>query len=525
MKISRFALAALTLPFLHACNSSGDSSGTFTLPANYPLPGYANTTRSGGDTSDLDASRGSGHAFSTPAANLTDEELELHLEGDAAFELAFVRAPHEEHPELDGVGPAFNVNSCTTCHQRDGRATPPQADAEFTKLGSAEGLFLRISLANDDCTPELTNRYCASVPVPGFSDQLHHRGVVGLRDDSIGTGLSDVYARRISEDFQYPDGEIVQLSHLEFEIRNPYDQIGAVPSRGDTLTSRLYQDDVRSGPRIGLPVFGLGLLEAITEADILNREDPEDRDGDGISGRANRVYDPVKAQNGISPPQSLGRFGWKANEASVFTQSMGAFNKDMGLTTTLFPTESIANTVLHDQYLLSNPEDTGMDSQGLPEVDDDLANAVSFYVSSLHVPARRNTNDADVLQGAKLFEFAGCQGCHVAQYTTGSHDSDAFSGQNITPYTDMLLHDMGPELADGRTDFLATGREWKTRPLWGIGFTHLVNSGAGFLHDGRARTIEEAILWHGGEAATSNENFQTMSKDDREALIAFLNSL
>jgi CxxC motif-containing protein (DUF1111 family) len=283
---------------------------------------------------------------------------------------------------------------------------------------------------------------------------------------------------------------------------------------------------------MGMPVFGLGLLEAIPEADILALADPDDADGDGISGRANWVLDPVKQRRGDADPRSLGRFGWKAAAPSVLVQGAGAYHADMGVTNFLFPTESIAGTPLYDAYRATHPLDDG---QGGAEVSDAVLADVMFYTSTLAVPARRNVDDADVRRGAALFVDAGCTACHHPSFTTGAHPGIAMpdgtlpvpqaDSQVIYPFTDMLLHDMGEGLADGRREFGASGSEWKTRPLWGIGLTQLVNPLAGFLHDGRARTLEEAVLWHGGEAQASRERFRTMDAADRAALLAFLQSL
>lgn len=533
-KFLKPALLCSTMLLVSSCGGSSSNNTTtstgFTLPDNYPTPSYSSALKSGGETTDPTASSGSSHAFSVPAANLPKDEFDKHVAGDAHFETTFVRAPDINHPQFDGAGPVNNAPKCDTCHQRDGRGTPPKFSEAFTKLGNSEALFLRISIENEDsanCTPSLSNRYCAPVAVPEFSDQLFHRGELGVRPDSPGTGQADVYVRYVLSEVTFADGEKVTLRKPEFEIRNPYDAINEKPGDNTPPLSRLLQSDVKAGARIGMPVFGLGLLEAIPESEILSKVDANDANNDGISGRANFVYDPIKALNNDPDPVSLGRFGWKANTPNVMVQSLGALRGDMGVTNFLFPKESIADTALHNTYLTRNPADTGMNSDGTPEADRTFSEEVTFYAQTLHVPARRDINNPQVLRGAKLFEAAQCAACHTPSYTTGEHPDKiaALSNQTIYPFTDMLLHDMGEGLADGRRDFLADGNEWKTRPLWGLGMTKVVSPLTGFLHDGRAKTITEAILWHGGEAEKSKENFRTMSKSDREALLAFLNSL
>jgi CxxC motif-containing protein (DUF1111 family) len=522
------ALAAAAT--LGGCGGGGGSGAA--------VPDWADVTALGGATTNTTGNQSS-FGFDTPAPNLSDADLTTHLVGDGEFEAAFITAPSMDFPLLDGVGPVFNNNACANCHARDGRANYTStalnaAPGTWTKLDSQAGIFLRISVnaADGACTPEAANDYCTPQPVPGFAAQLFHRGVLGARPDSPFTGLADVYVSFETRPLQYGDGTPVTLYKPVFQIRNPYDNPGELP--GPTPTSRLLQADVATSPRMGLPMFGLGLLEAVPEADILALADPDDLDGDGISGRPNWVLDPVKKYQGDAEPRSLGRFGWKASTPSVLAQGAGAYRNDMGVTNYLFPQESIAGTPLHTTYLASHPGDDGQAATG-HEVGEEVVKQVMFYANTLAVPARRNVHDVDVRRGAALFASAACAKCHHPDFTTGSHPGifgpagtvpvAAVQGQRIYPFTDMLLHDMGEDLADHRTDFAASGREWRTRPLWGIGLTKTVNPLAGFLHDGRARTLEEAILWHGGEAEKSRETFRTMSAADRAALVAFLMSL
>lgn len=523
-----------TVLALGGCGSSTTDTGepTPTEPVQQ-LPSYIDVIKTGGEGTVLEASN-SGHGFSTPMGNLSPENLELHLEGDAAFETSFTTAPNPEHPDLDGLGPVFNNGNCNSCHQRDGRPSTiiPKPTGSQQLLGNDAGIFLRISLADGVCdTPSSVNDFCKVTLVPEFGDQLFHRGVLKARDDwqdNPFIGQAKVYISYEYSEFTYPDGNTVTLKKPKFAIDSTYD------SPFDFAASRLGEADVRFSPRNGMPVFGLGLLEAINEADITAQADPDDTNNDGISGRANWVFDAVKAQQGDANPVSIGRFGWKANTPSVRQQSLGALRGDMGVTNSLFPEESIANTLMHDSYLSrTNHQDTGEDAEGNPEADDAFSNSVVFYAQTLAVPARRNVDDPDVRAGAKLFQQINCTGCHTPNYTTRSGEytlggvaaPNALKGQEIWPFTDMLLHDMGEELADNRRDFVANGTEWKTRPLWGIGLTKTVNPAAGFLHDGRAATLEEAILWHGGEAQASKLAFTNLTKTERDQVNAFLMSL
>ncbi|WP_445777278.1 di-heme oxidoredictase family protein [Shewanella sp.] len=528
------ALMGLTLT---ACGGSGDDSGAPTTPT-VSYPSYTDVIALGGDTTTFDASN-SGHGFSTPSLNLTEDELALHLEGDANFEASFTTAPNSEHPELDGLGPVFNNADCNSCHQRDGRNSTPflAADQTRVKLDSSAGIFLRISKASDQpCTVGTAdNQYCAPIKVPDFGDQLFHRGVLKARADwqnNAFVGQADVYLSYERHDVTYADGVVVSLKKPIFEVENPYDAPGETKQSAN-VTSNLLQDDVLMGWRNGMPVFGLGLLEAIPEASILANVDADDSNNDGISGRANWVFDAVKAQQGDENPVSLGRFGWKANTPSVRVQSLGALRGDIGITNPLFPDESVAGTSLHDSYLTRTGFiDTGEDANGEPEASAAFSDSVVFYAETLAVPARRNVDDSDVREGARLFEQLDCSGCHTPSFVTktsgdigGLPMSDSLKGQTIYPFSDMLLHDMGEGLADGRPDFLADGNEWRTRPLWGIGLTQTVNPQAGFLHDGRAATLEEGILWHGGEAQQSTDDFMALSQDERNQVIVFLRSL
>lgn len=423
---------------------------------------------SGGSQTVFD--KGSG-AFSSAFPDLTSERARVHEIGDGAFGQTFVSAPAPVNP---GLGPIFNNVSCTSCHINDGRGKPPLNGDQFTAL------LIRLSIPGTDA-------HGGPNPAPGFGVQLQQRSVFGYDAEA------QVIIDYIEKANTYADGEAYSLRFPTYTLQNPY-----IPLPAQLMTS----------PRVAPPVFGLGLLEAVDEADILARADENDANDDGISGKPNYVW------NVQAGKKTLGRFGWKANNPNILQQSAGAYNEDMGVTSFIFEDESCKGQAQYDG-----------DIHGY-EVSDSLLQSVAFYIRTLAVPARRNADDAVILKGKKLFAEAQCVGCHTPRLRTKTDVAfPEISGQVIFPYTDMLLHDMGADLADNRPDFEADGQEWRTPPLWGIGLTRVVNGHQNFLHDGRARTLAEAILWHGGEAEASREHFRTLSKTDRDALVKFLESL
>lgn len=433
------------------------------------IPSLEERIKAGGETTIFETGF---FSFDNPASNLNAANLTMHLAGDAEFEQVFVTAPSDVNP---GLGKIFNNVSCIGCHPKDGRSPFP------ANINERSGFFLRTSIPG-------INLNGGPNPIPGFGAQLQNQGVYGITPEvQFTVTFTDVLVT-------FADGTVVTLKKPTYGVSDAY---------------TIFPSNAMLSPRIGPPVFGLGLLEAIEEADILAKKDINDADGDGISGKPNYVWD-VETQT-----IKLGRFGWKANTATVMHQSAEAYNQDMGITNYLFPIES--------SYGQTNGEQNLNDD---PEISDEILNSVALYCRTLAVPAARNLEDETVARGYELFNAAKCSSCHTPRYVTGTFNGiPAISNQTIYPYTDMLLHDMGEGLADGRPDFLADGNEWKTRPLWGIGLTDNVNGHTNFLHDGRAKNIEEAILWHGGEAQQSQEYYRNLSKTDRDALLAFVNAL
>ena len=428
----------------------------------------------GGETTAFTSNRNS---FSLSARNLTNLERRTFEVGDSFFNQNWVTAPASTDAR-DGLGPTFNAQSCSSCHTLDGRAKPPDNDEDPER-----GLLFRIGVPGSDDKG-------APLPHPIYGGQIQDRAILKVPPEARFTiAYTEVQG-------SYADGERYTLLSPSYEFH--YLAFGELPP------------DLQTSPRIAPVVFGMGLLEAIDEEDILALADPDDADGDGVSGRVNMAWS-VEHEKVM-----LGRFGWKANVPTVMQQVAGAFNGDIGVTSSLFPDENCPPA----QNACGAAQNGGS-----PEIPDDRLDKVAFYNRTLAVPAMRDIEEPQVRLGARQFLDAGCAVCHTPSHTTGEHEIPALSNQTIFPFTDLLLHDMGEGLADGRPDFRASGREWRTPPLWGIGLVDTVNGHTRFLHDGRARNLAEAILWHDGEGASAREAFRNMSRDERDALLRFLNSL
>jgi len=410
-------------------------------------------------------SRAFGHEFPT----ISGYDLHVHELGDTRFEQTFVTAPA---PINSGLGPIYNNVSCTSCHHNDGIGVPTTGDAQSS-------LLIRISMPG-------TDEHGGPMPVPGYGTQLQDKAVFG----KVPEGKVNIFYTY--KTYYFSDGEAYELRAPTYTLTDLYKSAGGY----------------KLSPRLAPPVFGIGLLEAVPDDEILAIAAKNAMNNDAIKGKPNYVWDQV------TQSMRLGRFGWKANTASVLAQVAAAYNQDMGITNNIFPIESSFNQSQYDGL---------KDDAELP---DSILNAVKFYVQTLAVPARRNVSDINVLKGKKLFMDAKCGNCHLETLTTGVNVAfRQMSNQTIHPYTDLLLHDMGAGLADNRPDFQANGQEWRTAPLWGLGLYETVNFPAYYLHDGRARTIIEAIMWHGGEAEQAKQYFQNLSKQDRDAFIKFLKSL
>ncbi|AXK40353.1 di-heme oxidoredictase family protein [Crenobacter cavernae] len=430
----------------------------------------------GGDTTVYETGR---NAFSLPAANMASERQTRFFIGNSFFKKAWVEAPSSTTAR-DGLGPHFIARSCGACHAFDGRGETP-AFENGLQSEQPMALLFRLSIPKGNGT----------ALEPNYGGQFNNDAVPGVKPE----GKVDI--RYTERSGRYADGEPYSLAVPDYR----FTELGYGPMHLQVQVS----------PRIAPQMIGLGLIEAIRDEDIVANAEKQKNDPDGVSGRPNRVPDAFAKQTVI------GRFGWKANVGSIAHQSAGAFNGDMGITSPPFPAEECMPSQQDCQKAVRG---------GHPEIDAKKLDAVIFYSRTLAVPAQRNADRLDVRRGAWLFNEARCTTCHTPGYTTGVlKNLPEVSKQRIRPYTDLLLHDMGEGLADNRPDALATGREWKTPPLWGIGLFNDVNGHTRYLHDGRARNLAEAILWHGGEAEASRKRFANFSKADRGALIAFLDSL
>jgi CxxC motif-containing protein (DUF1111 family) len=447
------------------------------------------------------------NAFSFPLANLDDAERTRFAIGNSFFKRNWVEAPASTTAR-DGLGPHFIARSCAGCHAMDGRGAPPDWNKTLgPEPDNTVALLFRLSV------PGTPAPHDGVVPEPTYGDQFNNAGIQGVKPEGT------VRIRSTSVRGRFADG-------TRYTLRQPvytFTDLGYGPMARDVMVS----------PRIAPHMAGLGLIEAIPESEILRNASDQAAAPGPIKGQPNRVWDAF-AQKDV-----IGRFGWKANTGSIAHQSAGAFNGDMGITTSVNWREACSAA---QTDCLAAPHGggkrTGRDGQmpsaqataEVPEIDDETLGHVVFYTSTLAPAARRRPDDPQVLRGQALFAQAQCAACHRPSYVTADTPfprltSPKVSGQRIWPYTDLLLHDMGPQLADGRPDFRASGNQWKTPPLWGVGLFKDVNGHQRLLHDGRANGVLEAVLWHGGEAQGAREQVLTFSKRDRDALVKFVESL
>lgn len=435
---------------------------------------------SGGAASVNNATR---NAYSLPSGNMPLRERLDFSVGNSFFRNAWVIAPASTDAR-DGLGALYNTNACQNCHIKDGRGHPPEREGD-----NAVSMLVRLSIP----------------PTSDDAARVEEDGTVG--DPVYGGQLQDFAVPGIAAEGQ------IRLSYQAHEVQlngEPPISLRRPTLHIDELGYGSMHDDVMTSVRIAPPMIGLGLLAAIPAEALQALADPDDSDGNGISGRLNIVWD-VQEQR-----PAIGRFGWKAGQPTLEQQNAAAFNGDMGITTHLF---TGANCTAAQQDCLQQA------SGGNPEVSEEILRQVTFYSRNLAVPSRRDTNNPEVIRGIEIFRDSGCVACHVPGFTTGRAADEWLSNQPIAPYTDLLLHDMGEGLADHRPEFAASGSEWRTPPLWGIGLTETVGGRGYYLHDGRARTLLEAILWHGGEAQASRDSVAALSPADRKALLRFLASL
>ena len=442
-----------------------------TLFSHFSLFAESNLVLSGGDTTVFNTGP---NAFGMPLANISRTERRAHVVGNSFFNKNWVFSPSSTTAR-DGLGPLFHARSCSSCHVRDGRGAPTNDST------TSIGLLFRLNVPGKSYGDPVLGVQLATKAAPGIEPE----GVVNVSYKEEATTFRSLKTTSLRK----PQYELITSNHY-----------------GDPHAK------IQFGPRIAQQLVGVGLLEAVPDIAILAKADPNDEDGDGISGKPNYIFNPE------SKKRELGRFGWKANEANLRTQTASAFLRDMGITSPIHPVEDFTKPQKEkiNVTLIANP----------PDIDDSKFDRVVTYLRTLAPPAQRNANDPSVRKGNILFNKIGCANCHTPSLRTGSDAAiDELKNQSIKPYTDLLLHDMGEDLADGIQDSLASGSEWRTPPLWGIGLTKTVNGNTFFLHDGRARSIEEAILWHGGEGSESRKNYSSLSLDDKVDLLNFINSL
>lgn len=464
--MSRYFLVTFFVGFLLLVSCSKDEILV-------PLMAEEGEELSGGDNTSANFSA---EAFGFASPDLTFDERVTFGVGNSLFNQSWVTSPASTTAR-DGLGPFFNARNCSGCHFKDGRGRPPEFDGEFS-----HGLLLRLGLLEKDKNNE-------NIGDPIYGKQFQDNSILSVQKEGT---LIVTYEPLV---VTYNDGTQVTLRKPEYAFSGlNYGEIS-------TMT--------QISPRVANQMIGLGLLDAIPEMTLKSFADPNDADGDGVSGRTNQVFD--RATNTMK----VGRFGWKANQPNIKQQVAAAFSGDLGITSSLFPEENCVATLDCDS----------LPNGGSPEIPDDNLDKVAFYAATLAVPARRSVDDVNVLEGKEIFNSIDCKACHIPKIETGSYDIASLANQTIRPYTDLLLHDMGEGLADNLPDFDAAGNEWRTPPLWGIGLIETVNSHTNLLHDGRARNIEEAILWHGGEAFNALTKFKALSRNERSKLIEFLNTL
>ncbi len=431
----------------------------------------AETVLSGGSTTVFQKGP---NAFGLPLANITRINRRAHVVGNSFFNKNWVFAPSSTTAR-DGLGPLYHARSCSGCHVRDGRGSPPQDNK------SGVGLLFRLDvpgMAGGD---------------PNFGQQLAVNAAPGVKPE----GKVEIQYELINETLS--DGETVSLRRPQYTL----------------ITNPIYgqpHSQILLSPRLAQPLVGLGLLEAIDEKTILNLADPSDKNKDGISGKVNYVL------NQESGKTELGRFGWKSNQPSLRLQTAIAFLRDMGITSSIHPKEDFAGN--QDKIIKSIGNTQG------PDIDDSKLGRVVTYLKTLAPPAQRDSENELVQKGEEIFVQIGCAKCHVQTLKTSSNATiGELKNQTIRPYTDLLLHDMGIDLSDGIDKTEVSGKEWRTPPLWGIGLTKIVNGNVFFLHDGRARNLQEAIMWHGGEGLSSKKAYSSLSKKERSLVLNFLRSL
>lgn len=457
---------------------------------NVPPVSEAEQLPAGGMT----ASRLSDRTFVVPGKHLSNQEKLAFWTGFSLFRDPWVIAPSSTK-DRDGLGPLFNTRSCISCHSSGGRGPAPQ-EGEF----KPSALVIRLGTKSGS-----HQSFEDTLAFRQYGGQIQPRAIA-IGHHSISSPLAGEALLQMSYELmngQFDDGSPFQLRKPNYRLTQ--------------LSKGKLDDAVGLSPRFAPIVYGAGLLDAIDEKDLLAQQDINDQDKDGISAKYNRVID---VQDNAEVPNAVGRFGHKAKHPNLLQQVAAAFRDDIGITSTYFPFES-CTPMQPDCAAVSK-----LGGHAKEEIPDKLLTLVNQFNQFLAVPPARNLRNKTVIKGRELFYQSGCESCHTASYKTRKdYRVSSLAGQTIWPYTDLALHDMGQGLADGVDEFEANGQEWRTPPLWGLGAQLNFRKQPLYLHDGRARSLEEAILWHGGEATSSKNQFIKMNASDRNALIAFLNAI
>lgn len=434
----------------------------------------------------MTAVRLSHRTFVEPGRNMQSMEKLEFFTGFSLFRDPWVIAPSST-TDRDGLGPLFNTRSCISCHTVGGRGPLPEE-------GESKPSALVIRLGATEQTQPMID------PVYGGQIQPRAIHITSVDMQQKLPGEAQLILKYLSLTGSYADGS-------EYNLQQPRYQLSQL-AYGDL------HPNMGISPRFAPVVYGTGLLDAIADSDLLAQEDVDDADNDGISARYNRV---PQVETGTL---KIGRFGHKAKHPSLAQQVAAAFRDDIGITNRFFSDESCS------QYQEDCFKVSALGGHKGVEIPDHLLDLVIKFNRGLAVPPARGLDKPQALQGRTLFYQSGCEGCHTASYITAKdYPVKALAGQRIWPYTDLALHDMGEALADGVREYSASGREWRTPPLWGLGLALKFRKKQGYLHDGRARSLEEAILWHGGEAEQSKQLFKQLNQNERQAMIAFLKAI
>lgn len=406
------------------------------------------------------------NAFTQPIPGLTRAERDDFIAGRTLFVQSWVQAPASTQTR-DGLGPLFNDRACENCHPQNGRSNPVDRQGNLSA-----GLLFRVGSIQG--------------PDPVYGGQIQ---TMALPDVPVEAKVTRTLAFA---------PELPELITPKYHLQ----ELGYGELAPDSGIS----------PRIGGALAGLGLIEAVPVARWMELEDPDDRDGDGISGRVHWV------DGGPGQPKLMGRFGWKAEQPSLISQTASAYHDDMGLTSPLAPQTPC--TSAQGACLAAK-------NGGDPEISQKALEQTAFYVQLLAVPRSEQRMPAKQwYANLARFERLGCASCHVPSHQTAAQGVLApLADIEIWPFTDLLLHDMGPDLADTRPLPMASAQEWRTPPLWGLGHYKSVNGHQALLHDGRAQGVASAIAWHGGEAQASRDAFFALSDAERLELVAFIEQL